>query len=79
MLGAFLGHSVDAPDVSDDEAGGGDEEVVHPVEAPANWLCVHGVMGDSSAGLINHLANTDREEGRCLNHEPDEYIQHCWL
>lgn len=38
-----------------DEAGGGDEEVVHLVEAPADWLCVHGVVRDSSTGLINHL------------------------
>lgn len=47
-----------------DEAGGGNEEVVHPVEAPADWLCVNGVVGDSSAGLIDHLVNG--EAGGCL-------------
>lgn len=46
-----------------DEAGGGDEEVVHPVEAPADWLRVHGVVRDSSTGLINHLVNTNGEGG----------------
>lgn len=43
------------PDMVNDEAGGGDEEVVHPVEAPADRLRVHRVVRDSSAGLINHL------------------------
>lgn len=47
-----------------DEAGGGNEEVVHPVEAPADRLCVNGVVGDSSAGLIDHLVNG--EAGGCL-------------
>ena len=46
-----------------DEAGGGDEEVVHPVEAPPDRLRVHRVVGNSSTGLINHLANTNGEEG----------------
>lgn len=44
-----------------DEAGGGNEEVVHPVEAFADRLCVNGVVGDSSTGLIDHLLNTNRE------------------
>lgn len=54
---------LDVPDVVNDEAGGGDEEVVHPVEAPADWLRVHGVVRDSSTGLINHLVNTNGEGG----------------
>lgn len=54
---------IDAPDVVNDEAGGGNEEVVHPVEAPADWLCVHDVVRLSSTGLINHLVNTNREGG----------------
>lgn len=54
---------IDAPDVVNDEAGGGDEEVVHPVEVPADWLCVHGVVRHSSTGLINHLVNTNGEGG----------------
>lgn len=45
-----------------DEAGSRNEEVVHPVEAPTNWLCVNSVMRDSSTGLINHLMNTDKKE-----------------
>lgn len=48
-----------------DEAGGGDEEVVHPVEASADRLCVNGVVGDSSTGLIDHLVNTNEERGGC--------------
>lgn len=51
------------PDVVNDEAGGGDEEVVHPVEVPADRLRVHGVVRDSSTGLINHLVNTNGEGG----------------
>lgn len=54
------------PDVVNDEAGGGDEEVVHPIEASADRLCVNGVVGDCSAGLIDHLVNTSREAGGCL-------------
>lgn len=46
-----------------DEAGSRNEEVVHPVEAPADRLCMHSVMRDSSTGLINHLRNTDKDEG----------------
>lgn len=53
----------DAPDVVNDEAGGGDEEVVHPVEASADRLRVHRVVRDSSAGLINHLQDPSREGG----------------
>lgn len=49
-----------------DEAGGGNEEIVHSVEAPADRLCVNGVVGDSSAGLIDHLVKTNREAGGCL-------------
>lgn len=48
-----------------DEAGSRNEEVVHPVEPPADRLCVHSVMRNSSAGLINHLMNTDTEGGGC--------------
>lgn len=55
--------AVDAPDVANDEAGGGDEEVVHPVEASADWLRVHRVVRDSSAGLINHLQDPSGEGG----------------
>lgn len=55
--------AVDAPDVVNDEAGGGDEEVVHPVEASADWLRVHRVVRDSSAGLINHLQDPGGEGG----------------
>lgn len=52
------------PDVVNDEAGCRDEEVVHPVEAPADWLSVNGVMRHSSTGLIDHLVNTkDKEVG----------------
>lgn len=51
------GEAAAIPDVVNDEAGGGDEEVVHPVEAPADRLRVHRVVRDSSAGLINHLQN----------------------
>lgn len=43
------------PDMVNDEAGGGDEEVLHPVEVPAHRLRVDGVMGDSSTGLMDHL------------------------
>lgn len=49
------GEAAAVPDVVNDEAGGGDEEVVHSVEAPADRLRVHRVVRDSSAGLINHL------------------------
>lgn len=49
-----------------DEAGGGNEEVIHPVESPTDRLCVNGVVGDSSTGLIDHLVNTNREGGGCL-------------
>lgn len=49
------GEAAALPDVVNDEAGGSDEEVVHPVEAPADRLRVHRVVRDSSAGLINHL------------------------
>lgn len=49
------GEAAALPDVVNDEAGGCDEEVVHPVEAPADRLRVHRVVRDSSAGLINHL------------------------
>ena len=56
---------LDAPDVVNDEAGGGDEEVVHPVEAPADRLRVNRVVGDSSTGLIDHLVNTDGERVGC--------------
>lgn len=48
-----------------DEAGGGNKEVVHPVEAPADRLCVNGVVRDSSTGLIDHLVDTNREGGGC--------------
>lgn len=57
---------LDVPDVINDEAGGGNEEIVHSVEAPADRLCVNGVVGDSSAGLIDHLVKTNREAGGCL-------------
>ena len=46
-----------------DEAGGGEEEVVHPVEASADGLRVNRVMGDSPTGLIDHLVSTNEEEG----------------
>lgn len=52
------GEAAAVPDVVNDEAGGGDEEVVHPVEAPADRLRVHRVVRDSSAGLINHLQHS---------------------
>lgn len=48
-----------------DEAGGGDEEVVHSVEASADRLRVNRVVGDSSAGLIDHLVDTNEEDGGC--------------
>lgn len=57
---------LDVPDVVNDEAGGGNEEIVHSVEVPADRLCVNGVVGDSSAGLIDHLVKTNREAGGCL-------------
>lgn len=38
-----------------DEARGGDEEVVHSVKASADRLCVHSMMGDSPTGLTDHL------------------------
>lgn len=56
---------MDVPDMINDEAGSRNEEVVHPVEPPADRLCVHSVMRNSSAGLINHLMNTDTEGGGC--------------
>lgn len=49
-----------------DEAGGGNEEVIHSVEAPADRLCVNSVVGDSYTGLIDHLMNTNRGGGGCL-------------
>lgn len=39
----------------DGEAYGRYEEVLHPVQAIANWLGVDGVMGCASAGLADHL------------------------
>lgn len=54
------------PDMVNDEAGGGDEEVLHPVEVPAHRLCVNGVMGDSSTGLMDHLESGSTEAGGCL-------------
>lgn len=57
--------SLDIPDVGNDEAGGGNEEVFHPVEVPADRLGVNGVMGDFSTGLIDHL-NTSTGGHRCL-------------
>lgn len=53
--------------MANDEAGGGNEEVIHPVKSPANWLCVNGVVGHSSTGLIDHLVNDNGEEGGRLN------------
>lgn len=53
------------PDMINDEAGSRNEEVVHPVEPPADRLCVHSVMRNSSTGLVNHLMNTDKEGGGC--------------
>lgn len=58
--------------MANDEAGGRNEEVVHPVKTPADRLRVHGVVGHVSAGLIDHLVNSDGEEG-----EFDEYAQCC--
>lgn len=58
----FLLH---VPDVVNDEAGGGDEEVFHPVEVSADRLGVNCVVGDFSTGLIDHL-NTSTGAGRCL-------------
>lgn len=63
VLGVVLG--VHVPDMINDEAGSRNEEVVHPVKAPTNRLCVNSVMRDSSTGLINHLMNTDKEESGC--------------
>lgn len=57
--------ALDVPDVVNDEAGGGYEEVVHSVEASANGLRVHGVVGDSSTGLIDHLVHINGEGGGC--------------
>lgn len=60
------------------EAGGRNEEVVDAVEAPADGLRVNGVVGESSAGLIDHLVNSNgRTEG--LEHEPDKYAQCRWF
>lgn len=53
--------------MANDEAGGRNEKVIHPVEAPANWLCVNGVVGQASTGLIDHLENSNGEEGGCFN------------
>ncbi|TNN61703.1 hypothetical protein EYF80_028065 [Liparis tanakae] len=61
----------DAPDVVDDEAGGRDEEVVHPVEASADRLRVNRVVGDSSAGLADHLGNANKE-GVSLRTDADD-------
>lgn len=61
-----------------DEAGGGNEEVVHLVEVSADWLCVNGVVGDSSTGLIDHLVNTN-EKVVGVKHVRDESITHTYL
>lgn len=58
---------LDIPDVANDEVGGRNEKVVHPVEAPADWLCVNSVVGHSSTGLIDHLVKSNGEEGGCVN------------
>lgn len=77
MLGVVLG--VHIPDMINDEAGSRNEEVVHPVEAPTDRLCVNSVMRDSSTGLINHLMNTDKKEVG-VEHEPDKhYTECCWF
>lgn len=39
----------------DCEADGRNEEILHPVEAMANWLGVNGVMGRAPTGLADHL------------------------
>lgn len=44
-----------SPYVIDGEAYGRYEEILHPVEAIANWLGVDGVMGCASTGLTDHL------------------------
>lgn len=54
-----------------DEAGGGNEEVVHPVEASADGLRVNGVVGHSSTGLIDHL---EEELGGVKAHNPKRVI-----
>jgi len=41
--------------VIDGEADGRNEEILHPVEAVANWFGVNGVMGHTLAGLADHL------------------------
>lgn len=51
------------PDMVGDEAGGGDEEVLHSVKAPAHWLRMNGVVGDSATRLIDHLVSTNTEDG----------------
>lgn len=56
---------VHLPDMINDETGSRNEEVIHPVKVPTDWLCVNSMMRDSSTGLINHLMNTDKEESRC--------------
>lgn len=58
---------LDIPDVVDDEAGGRNEEVIHPVEAPADWLGVNSVMGHSSTGLIDHLVAHRRRGRKAFN------------
>ncbi len=57
---------MDVPDVVNDEAGGGDEEVVHHVKVSADRLCVHSVVGDSYTRLTDHLVNTNEKEGGSL-------------
>jgi len=41
--------------VIDGEADGRNEEILHPVEAVANWFGVNGVMGHTLTGLADHL------------------------
>lgn len=77
MLGVVLG--VHIPDMINDEAGSRNEEVVHPVEAPTNRLCVNSVVRDPSTSLINHLMNTDKKDVG-VEHEPDKhYAECCWF
>lgn len=44
------------PDMIDDEGGPRDEKIIHLVKAPADGLCVDGMMGYTPAGLIDHLS-----------------------
>ena len=55
-----------------DEAGGRDEEIIHPIKASAERLGVDGVVGHTPAGLLDHLAHTPREEGGVFNMEIHE-------